>query len=164
MRFSALIVVFLSIFSRNFGFKATRRRLSMITYLQEKQSKGDDFNGRDKRAIRAIAAKMTQLKSAGAEDLLGRERLEVVVAKHCHLEEENFVGNLVAILNARELVKIKVLGKDIKKKSVKEAAEVLCEKIPGASVAQIVGHTALLYKQKDGGFITELLASELEKT
>lgn len=123
---------------------------------------GGDMNGSHRRAIRAIAARMAQLEATGNEELTGVEKLEVVVTKSHNLKDIAFIGNIKEILEARELVKLKVLGKDMKRKHVKEASQALCDQIPGTVVAQCVGHTALLFKPS-GKLISELLAEEIKQ-
>ena len=141
---------------------SSRGKFTTLSCTVMDDATSDGLKGKDRRAIRAIAARMAQLEVKGKEDLHGVERLEVVVAKAENLKEAAFIGNIKEILDASELVKLKVLGKDVKKKHVKEDSLALCAHIPGAVVAQCVGHTALLFKPS-GKLISELLAEEVKK-
>ena len=62
------------------------------------------------------------------------------------------------ILQAREFVKIKVLGHDVKRKAVKELGLALTSST-NSELIQTVGHTLLIYREHDKE-VTELLRKE----
>ena len=66
------------------------------------------------------------------------------------------------ILQAREIVKIKVLGQDVKRKAVKELGLALTASTQSILI-QTVGHTLLVYREHDKE-ITELLRLERKKS
>ena len=65
-------------------------------------------------------------------------------------------------MQAREIVKIKVLGQDVKRKAVKELGLALTASTQSVLI-QTVGHTLLVYREHDKE-ITELLRLERKKS
>lgn len=123
---------------------------------------GDERRGKERRALRAIAARMIQQEVADPDNR-SFDRLETIPAKLDLLAESGFVRNVEETLRARGLVKLKILGGGIKKKDVKAAALRLAEEIENSEVIQVVGHTCLLYLPGQGS-VNKMLKKELQKT
>ena len=101
--------------------------------------------GQRRRMLRSIAARPGQniptlTLGAGAE------------AGIC--EDTGFISNLSEVLSARELVKIKTACK--KKAEAKILSQSLAE-LTTSEVAQVIGHTILLYKNSNGEITKELV-------
>jgi lysophospholipase L1-like esterase/RNA-binding protein YhbY len=154
----------LSITINRMAYPSVNGRLTH-SWLSGSASAGEEgeveMKGRGRRALRAIAARMVQ-EGAMDPDSNSIDRLEIINCKIDNFKNGQFRTNLVATLQARELVKLRVLGEGVKKKDVKEAGMLLVEEIPNSELVQVVGHTALIY-QPNNKRVSELLQKELAK-
>ena len=124
--------------------------------VQNETKTETERKGKQRRALRAIAARMIQEEVANPNN----RRLETIQVKMSQLKEMTFVRNVEETLRARELVKLKVLGSGLKKKDVKQAGMHLTGTIPHSEVVQVVGHTMLIWLPGDG-IVNKLLVKEL---
>ena len=127
--------------------------------VQNETETETERKGKQRRALRAIAARMIQQEVANPDNR-SLDRLETMQVKMSQLKEKAFVRNVEETLRARELVKLKVLGSGLKKKDVKQAGMHLTGTIPTSEVVQVVGHTMLIWLPGDG-IVNKLLLKEL---
>jgi len=100
-----------------------------------------DFIGKHRRSLRSIANRQKQ-----------NNELSIV---QCNIVSQDFMKNLEEVLSARELVQIKFNVE--KKTAAKELGKKMAEDT-NSLLAQVVGHTALLYRETNPpGDISKML-------
>ena len=111
---------------------------------------GDSRKGKERRALRAIANRKKQDLS--------------LLTLPCSVSyNENFIKNINESLEAKELILLRFHDIE-KKKEVKQIMVDICSKSK-SEIIQVVGHTALIYKEKEkNSSIKKLLIDELERT
>ncbi|KAG8464246.1 hypothetical protein KFE25_003309 [Diacronema lutheri] len=105
-----------------------------ITASDADAAYGDELDGRKRRALRALAGRLAADGSLAVLNVLGVDYTA------------QFLGKIDRALDQHELIKLRM--RDIgTKKELKLVAEDIATG-RGAHVAQIVGHTALLYRAR----------------
>jgi len=113
---------------------------SLVTYTN---------NGKERRALRAIANRMKQDTS--------------LLTLPCSVSyNDNFIRNIKESLEAKEMILLRFNDSN-NKKEVKSIMDVI-SKQSNSEIIQIVGHTALIYKEKKISKIRKILNDELERT
>ena len=122
--------------------------LLLFTFTMQLTSACDSsFIGKHRRSLRSIANKMKITKE--------------LPTLQCSEVSDSFRNNLADVMSSLELVQIRLLNID-KKKEAKIIGETLAEELD-CLLAQVVGHTILLYKEaKPKGKITKLLELAIE--
>ena len=107
-------------------------------------------NGKERRALRAIANRMKQDTS--------------LLTLPCSVSySDNFIRNIKESLEAKEMILLR-FNDSGNKKEVKSIMDVI-SKQSNSEIIQIVGHTALIYKEKKTlSKIRKILNDELERT
>lgn len=107
-------------------------------------------NGKERRALRAISNRMKQSST-------------LLILPSSISYNENFIKNVIESLDSKEMVLLKF--NDIgKKKDVKEIISDICKQTK-SEIIQVLGHTALIYKEKGkASMIRKALNDELERT
>ena len=113
----------------------------MITYTN---------NGKERRALRAIATRMKQDSS--------------LLALPCSISYgDSFIRNIKESLEAKEMILLR-FNDSGNKKEVKQIMSDICKQ-SDSEIIQIVGHTALIYKEKSKtSKMRKILNEELERT
>ena len=107
-------------------------------------------NGKERRALRAIANRMKQ--DASLLTLPGSISYN-----------ENFIKNVKESLEAKEMILLK-FNDSGKKKEVKQIMMDIC-KLSKSEIIQVVGHTALIFKEKSkSSIIRKAINEELVRT
>jgi len=115
---------------------------NMITYTS---------NGKERRALRAIANRMKQDQT-------------LLILPSSISFNDNFIKNVIESLESKEMILLKF--NDIKKKSEVKQVMVAIQDRTKSELVQVLGHTALIYKEKkdNKSIIRKALNDELERT
>ena len=106
-------------------------------------------NGKERRALRTIANRMKQDTS--------------LLTLPCSISySDNFIRNIKESLEAKEMILLR-FNDSSNKKEVKSIMDVI-SKQSNSEIIQIVGHTALIFKEKKESKIRKILNDELERT
>ena len=128
--------------------------------MMTSDSKDIEQVGKTRRMLRSIAARMMRNEAENPDSpskltILSINQLDGVV------NNQPFIENMSQQLKAKELLKLKVTGKGLKKKDVKEMGVKLSAQT-GSEVVQVLGHSLLFFKESSSeGVVTSQLRKEL---